>query len=87
MWLITAILTAVCAAAQGPLTWTNPIVVPLRDPQILRVDNTYYATGTSPPFFEQIGQAPGVELWKSDDLLHWASQRLIVKPSATHWYK
>lgn len=75
------------ARAEDLFRWTNPIDVRIRDPQIIVVGSNYYMTGTAPPFFEQLGQSPGVKLWTSHDLLHWTDLGVIVAPSKHHWFK
>lgn len=51
----------------------NPLELPgnIRDPFILRVDDEWYLTGTSRPFWVGQGPVPGIRLFKSRDLLHW----------------
>jgi xylan 1,4-beta-xylosidase len=71
----------------GEFTWQNPLGPILRDPQILVVDHVYYLTGTAPPFFEHLGQSPGVPLWSSKDLIHWNNLGVIVAPTAKSWYQ
>jgi xylan 1,4-beta-xylosidase len=71
----------------GEFTWQNPLEPILRDPQILVVDHVYYLTGTAPPFFEHLGQSPGVPLWSSTDLLNWKYLGPIVAPTKTSWYQ
>ncbi|HTG56619.1 MAG TPA: family 43 glycosylhydrolase, partial [Niabella sp.] len=44
----------------------NPVIPgDFADPSVIRVGNTYYATGTSSEW------APHYPLFKSDDLIHW----------------
>lgn len=51
----------------------NPIgtdvIKAIRDPFIILDNDTYYLTGTTPPFWS--GENNGVMLWKSDDLENW----------------
>ncbi len=75
------------AAAPGTFAWCNPIDLRLRDPQLLRIGDRYFVTGTAPPFFESLGQAPGVPLWESADLIHWTADGILVAPSKDHWFK
>lgn len=91
---VAAMFTAlpVCARAaarnQSIFRWKNPIMsARLRDPQITVVGHTYYLTGTAPPFFPSLGQAPGAVIWKSNDLLHWKKIGVMIKPSRRYWYK
>ena len=71
----------------GEFSWQNPLSPILRDPQIVVVDHVYYLIGTAPPFFEHLGQSPGVPLWSSTDLNHWTSLGFIVVPDKTAWYQ
>jgi xylan 1,4-beta-xylosidase len=74
--------------AKGLLRYQNPIPSePVRDPQITKVGSEWYMTATSAPFFEKYGQSPGVKIWRSKDLMHWAFVTLAVTPSPQHWYK
>jgi hypothetical protein len=54
----------------------NPIMhnssLSMRDHQIIRVDDVWYMTGTSPPIWR--GCNPGVRLLVSRDLLNWSHQ-------------
>lgn len=58
----------------------NPIctdvVKSIRDPFIILVDNTYYLTGTIPPFWS--GENDGVMLWKSDNLVDWQEVGIVL---------
>ena len=81
-----------CAAlqskAQMEFDYRNPTdSPPLRDPQITKVGGEWYMTATAAPFFEQQGQSPGVNIWRSGDLTHRTLVALAVKPSKEHWYK
>lgn len=68
-------------------TYTNPIKTEmLRDPNIRFINGKYYMTGTSYPYFEHLGQNPGVKLWSSNDLLHWDFEKILVKPDYKSWY-
>lgn len=49
----------------------------LRDPMILLDGDTYYLTGTQPPYWEGIND--GVHLWSSPDLEHWTDCGNILK--------
>ena len=49
----------------------------IRDPMILVVDDTYYLTGTQPPYWK--GPNDGVHLWSSKDLVNFTDHGLIIK--------
>ena len=49
----------------------------IRDPQILVVGDTYYLTGTQPPYWE--GPNAGVHLWSTKDLKHFTDHGLILR--------
>ena len=85
--LFLMIFAATAWGDSSQFTWNNPLNVELRDPQILVVDGRYYLTGTTAPYFEQIGPSPGVRLWSSEDLLVWKDEGIIVAPSKDHWYQ
>lgn len=51
----------------------------IRDPMILVVGDTYYVTGTQPPYWK--GPNDGVHLWSSKDLVHFTDHGLILKRS------
>jgi len=54
------------AAAQGKKTFENPVIRgDIADPSVVRVEGTYYATGTSSEW------APFYPLFKSSDLINW----------------
>lgn len=63
--------------------YKNPIcpgkVPTIRDPFILLEGDTYYLTGTTPPYWD--GTSPGVRLWKSKDLLNWEEIGFILHRS------
>lgn len=67
-------------------TYKNPIctdvIKSIRDPFILLEDDTYYLTGTTPPYWD--GNSEGVMLWKSDDLLHWEEIGFILHRSVAN---
>ena len=80
-------------------TWANPLsyanssgVDHVRDPFILKVENTWYMTGTLPPYGmteNQADRTKGVPLYKSSDLLQWEFVDYIVKTpdqSENRWY-
>lgn len=52
-------------------------LITIRDPMILPVGDTYYLTGTQPPYFE--GPNDGVHLWSTKDLVHFRDHGLILK--------
>ena len=85
--LASLLLLAAAAPPRQPFTWTNPIDVRLRDPQLFVVAGRYYVTGTAPPFFEHLGPSPGVPLWSSSDLTHWTDEGIVLAPSTTAWYR
>lgn len=49
----------------------------IRDPMIMVVGDTYYLTGTQPPYWR--GENAGVHLWSSKDLKHFTDHGLIVR--------
>ncbi len=49
----------------------------IRDPMITVVGDTYYLTGTQPPYWT--GDNAGVHLWSSKDLKHFTDHGLIIK--------
>ena len=49
----------------------------IRDPMITVVGDTYYLTGTQPPYWN--GPNAGMRLWSSKDLTHFTDHGLIVK--------
>lgn len=65
----TLLGTAVCAGAgmaQKQTYFTNPVIRgDVADPSIIRIDDTYYATGTSSEW------APFYPVFSSDDLVNW----------------
>ena len=62
---ITSILSCLCAGAQQA-TFRNPVIPgDIADPTVIRVGNTYYATGTSSEW------APFYPLFASEDLINW----------------
>ena len=54
-------------------SYTNPITrdtaISMRDHFIIKVENKWYAVGTSEPVWT--GLNPGVRLLESDDLINW----------------
>lgn len=63
--LLASILTGLSAGAQ-PATFRNPVIAgDMADPTVIRVGNTYYATGTSSEW------APYYPLFRSKDLVNW----------------
>lgn len=61
-----------------------------RDPFILRIDGTYYMTGTKTPYFEEAGKCTGVSLYSSENLLDWKYEsELLTRPdeSKGKWYQ
>ncbi|MBQ3140658.1 MAG: family 43 glycosylhydrolase [Clostridia bacterium] len=51
-----------------------------RDPMVLVVGDTYYLTGTQPPYWTGVND--GVHLWSSKDLKHFTDHGLIVRRDA-----
>ena len=49
----------------------------IRDPMVCVVDDTYYITGTQPPYWSGINN--GVHLWSSKDLINFTDHGLILK--------
>ena len=49
----------------------------IRDPMIMVAGDTYYLTGTQPPYWQ--GENDGMHLWSSKDLKHFTDHGLIVK--------
>lgn len=79
-------------APSHTFTYENPHRGPqpgtVRDPFMLRVDDTYYLTGTLRPIWS--GPNPGVPLWSSTDLLTWRSHGLLLARDAVPtdaWYR
>ena len=60
--------------------YTNPITrdpaMSLRDHQILKVEDRWYMTGTSAPYWE--GPNPGVRLFSSTNLLDWKFENWLI---------
>ena len=48
----------------------------IRDPMIMVVGDTYYLTGTQPPYWQ--GENAGMHLWSSKDLTHFTNLGLII---------
>ena len=72
---------------QNPLSRATSGINGLRDPFILRVDGLWYMTGTPKPFFEQLGDAPGVPLYSSSNLKTWKDAGLLVVRKPGSWYQ
>ncbi len=88
LWATFATCFLTPTLAQSSFSYRNPIdSEQIRDPQITKVGKEWYLTGTSFPFFESIGQSPGVKIWKSNDLTHWKFVTIAVKPSSGRWYQ
>jgi beta-xylosidase len=64
-------------------TYTNPITrdpsQSMRDHQILKVGDTWYMTGSTPPYWTLPN--PGVRLFTSRDLLHWTFHSWLIDAS------
>lgn len=64
--LVFFLSVSCCAAAQEAGFFRNPVIKgDMADPSIIRIENTYYATGTSSEW------APFYPLYKSADLVNW----------------
>ena len=61
--------TYICDTAAGLET--------IRDPMIMVVGDTYYLTGTQPPYWS--GENAGMHLWRSKDLKHFTDLGLIIR--------
>ena len=61
--------THICDTAAGLET--------IRDPMIMVYGDTYYLTGTQPPYWQ--GENAGMHLWSTKDLKHFTDHGLIVK--------
>ena len=59
----------------------NAGLVTMRDPMVLVYGDTYYLTGTQPPYWDNEGDNAGVHLWSSKDLVHFTDHGLILKRS------
>ncbi len=61
-------------------SYTNPItrdpVMSMRDHQILKVEDRWYMTGTSAPYWK--GLNPGVRLFSSTNLLDWKFEDWLI---------
>lgn len=61
-----AIISCIAVVAQHPGYFANPVIRgDLADPSVIRIDDTYYATGTSSEW------APYYPVYKSHDLVNW----------------
>lgn len=49
----------------------------IRDPMVVTVGDTYYLTGTQPPYWK--GENAGVHLWSSKDLEHFTYHGIIFR--------
>lgn len=49
----------------------------IRDPMIVVVGDTYYLTGTQPPYWNGVNE--GIHLWSSKDFKHFTDHGLILK--------
>ena len=74
------------------IIYKNPIapetIKNIRDPFIILEDDTYFLTGTIPPYWN--GKSEGVKLWKSQDLLHWEEIDFILHRSVANdnsWFR
>ena len=74
-------------ATGAEFTYTNPGTIAVRDCQIVREGNTYYLTGTFPPFFAKpANPSPGSRISTSTDLIHWSEPQMMVPRDETRWY-
>lgn len=55
------------------------VIKNIRDPFILLEGETYYLTGSIPPYWD--GRSEGVRLWKSPDLLNWEEAGFLLHRS------
>ncbi len=55
----------------------SPEEVGLADPEVIRMDDTYYLYGTT--------DAHGFEMWSSDDLEHWTYGGVVWRPTKGSW--
>ena len=60
-----------------PIRDEHANLLTIRDPMILPVGDTYYLTGTQPPYWQ--GANDGVHLWSTKDLVHFEDHGLILK--------
>ena len=60
-----------------PIRDESANLLTIRDPMILPVGDTYYLTGTQPPYWS--GANDGVHLWSTKDLVHFQDHGLILK--------
>lgn len=64
----------------GDFRYTNPVTrdpgFAMRDHFILKVGDTWWMTGTTPPYWT--GPNPGVGLFSSRDLLHWEFHSWLI---------
>lgn len=73
-------------AAEGEQAFTNPVGAKVADPCVIRVGDLYYLYGTlSIP-----GEAEGMPVWSSPDLVRWRDHGLAYRRPAdgwgTHWF-
>lgn len=52
-------------------------LITIRDPMIVVVGDTYYLTGTQPPYWGGVND--GVHLWSTKDLVHFTDHGLILR--------
>lgn len=55
----------------------NANLTTIRDPMVLVDGDTYYLTGTQPPYWK--GEHTGVHLWSSKDMEHFTYHGIILK--------
>lgn len=64
-------------AKRAYITDESANLITIRDPMIVVVGDTYYLTGTQPPYWGGVND--GVHLWSSKDLVHFTDHGLILK--------
>jgi len=80
-FFIIANFTSIFAAS---FAYTNPIKIAIRDSQIVRDGDTYYLTGTFPPYGKSPN--PGFRISSSKDLVHWTEPQMMVQSDQTRWF-
>ncbi len=61
----------------GPIKDEQANLLTIRDPMILPVGDTYFMTGTQPPYWKEAND--GVHLWSTKDLRHFEDRGLIIR--------
>ena len=81
IWLFSLLSTSLYAQSSdnGNGTFTNPVIWgDFTDPDVIRVDDTYYMISTSMHYF------PGVTLMESRDLVNWSISSNVVEEFKEH---